>query len=73
MGEMKDKVEGTATEIKGKVTGDQEEQTKGKTQKAWGDVQGTANDVKDAVGSAVGNATDNSDRASTNVDNTPNT
>jgi uncharacterized protein YjbJ (UPF0337 family) len=49
MGELKDKVEGKITELKGKVTNDRSEELKGKAQQAWGAVQGKANDLSDAL------------------------
>jgi uncharacterized protein YjbJ (UPF0337 family) len=48
MGEWKDKLEGKAREIKGKVTGDRAEELKGKAQQAWGEAEGKFDDVKDA-------------------------
>ena len=48
MSEWKDKLEGKAKEIKGKVTGDRVEEIEGKMQEAWGGVEGKVDDSKDA-------------------------
>ena len=45
MGEMKDKVQGKAREVKGGVTGDTGEELKGKAQQAKGNVEGAMNDA----------------------------
>lgn len=48
MSEWKDKLQGKAREVKGKVTGDRGEELKGKAQEAWGDAEGKIDDLKDA-------------------------
>lgn len=48
MSEWKDKLEGKAKELKGKVSGDRLEEMKGKAQQARGDVEGKLGDLKDA-------------------------
>lgn len=45
MGELKDKVQGKAREVKGGVTGDTGEELKGKAQQAKGNVEGAMNDA----------------------------
>lgn len=47
MGEMKDKVEGKARELKGAVTGDTGEEVHGKAQQAKGNAEGTLNRAGD--------------------------
>ena len=53
MGEIKDKVQGTAKDLKGKVTGSKSEKMKGKVLKTRGAARGKAkdlvNDLKDAA------------------------
>ena len=46
MGEMKDKVQGKAREVKGKVTGDKSDQVKGKAQQVKGAIEGKLDDIK---------------------------
>jgi uncharacterized protein YjbJ (UPF0337 family) len=46
MSEWKDKLEGKAKELKGKVTGDRVEELKGKAQQVRGEAKGKLNDVK---------------------------
>jgi uncharacterized protein YjbJ (UPF0337 family) len=48
MSGWRDKLEGKAKEVKGKVTGDRLEEMKGKAQESWGDAQGKMGDLKDA-------------------------
>ena len=45
MGEMQDKVQGKAREIKGSATGDAGEELKGKAQQVKGNVEGAMNDA----------------------------
>ena len=45
MGEMRDKVQGKAREVKGGLTGDTGEELKGKAQQAKGNVEGAMNDA----------------------------
>jgi uncharacterized protein YjbJ (UPF0337 family) len=45
----RDRIEGTAKEYTGKVTGDEELETEGHAQDTWGEVKDTADDVKDTV------------------------
>lgn len=68
MGELKDKVEGSAKEAAGTVTGDDELKNKGRAQQTVGNVKGVAQDVKDKVGSAVNHASDHNDHAGHNHD-----
>lgn len=49
MSEWKDKLEGKAKELKGKVTGDRLEELKGKAQEARGEAKGKVNDLRDAL------------------------
>jgi uncharacterized protein YjbJ (UPF0337 family) len=44
---MKDQVRGKAEEIKGKVTGNRREETKGKARQAVGNFKRTVRDVKE--------------------------
>lgn len=67
MGELKDKVQGTAKEAAGTVTGDDEMKNKGRAQETWGNVQGTANDVKNKVSNAVDNAKGDADEQANNT------
>jgi uncharacterized protein YjbJ (UPF0337 family) len=69
MGEWKDKAEGTVKETVGNLTGDESKQTEGQAQQTWGNVQGTANDLKERVGAAVDDAKSD-DRDSYGSDNT---
>ena len=48
MSGWRDKLEGKAKEVKGKVTGDRLEEMKGKAQVAWGDAKDRAGDLEDA-------------------------
>jgi uncharacterized protein YjbJ (UPF0337 family) len=48
MGELKDKLEGKARELKGKVTDDRGEELKGKAQQVKGAAEGKLDDLKDA-------------------------
>ena len=45
----KDKVTGKLKETEGKVTGDEEREMQGKTEKNWGEVKDKARDAKDKV------------------------
>ncbi|MGI8914849.1 MAG: CsbD family protein [Chloroflexota bacterium] len=45
MGEIKDKVEGKAHEVKGSATGDAGEELKGKAQQVKGNVEGAMNNA----------------------------
>ena len=45
MGEMQDKIQGKAREVKGAATGDTGEEMKGKAQQVKGNVEGAANDA----------------------------
>lgn len=47
MSGWRDKLEGKAKEVKGKVTGDRLEEMKGKAQEAWGDAEGKMGSLKD--------------------------
>jgi len=49
MAGLGDKVEGTAKEVKGKLTDDEATEMEGKTQQAVGEVKDTADDVADEV------------------------
>ena len=53
MGEITDKVKGTAKEATGRATGDDSLKHEGRFDQAKGDVKGAANDAKDTVGDAV--------------------
>lgn len=44
---MKDKFEGKAEELKGRVTGDDSEKMKGKARQGLGDVKDAAREVRD--------------------------
>jgi uncharacterized protein YjbJ (UPF0337 family) len=46
---MKDQVRGKAEEIKGKVTGNRTEETKGKLRQQVGKAKGTLRDVKEDI------------------------
>jgi uncharacterized protein YjbJ (UPF0337 family) len=48
MGEWKDKLQGKAREIKGKVSDDRLEELKGKAQQARGEAKGKIDDLKNA-------------------------
>ena len=63
MGEMQDKVQGKAREIKGSATGDAGEELKGKAQQVKGNVEG-------AVNNAGANTRATADRADANVNST---
>ena len=45
MGEMQDKIQGKAREVKGSATGDAGEEMKGKAQQVKGNVEGAVNKV----------------------------
>lgn len=64
MGEWKDKLEGKAKELKGKVTDDRGEELKGKAQQVKGAAEGKLDDLKDAWKNrnAEGSDTDDTDR-----------
>lgn len=49
MSELKDKIEGKAQEIKGKVTDNERDEAEGKAKQMRGDVKGAANDAKSKV------------------------
>jgi uncharacterized protein YjbJ (UPF0337 family) len=44
---MKDKLQGTAEEMKGRVTGDDSEKVKGEARQGLGDVKDAAREVRD--------------------------
>jgi uncharacterized protein YjbJ (UPF0337 family) len=58
MGELTDKVTGTATEATGTVTGTQKLRREGKVDQFSGDVKGKANDARDALSDKVDDARD---------------
>ena len=59
MGEIKDKVQGKAREVKGAATGDAGTEMKGKAQQAKGNVEGKMNEAGDrAQGTASSAKTD---------------
>lgn len=58
MGELTDKVKGTAKEATGKVTGDDSMRREGKADQFSGDVKGKANDAKDALSDKVDDVRD---------------
>ena len=47
--EHKDKIEGKAKEVEGKLTDDKSREVEGKTQHAWGDAKDKAKDTADDV------------------------
>jgi len=53
MGEIKDKAEGKARELKGKITGDRAEEARGNAQQVKGKVEGAANRVADKTRAEV--------------------
>jgi uncharacterized protein YjbJ (UPF0337 family) len=53
---VKDQVQGKAEEIKGKVTGNRTEETKGKLRQQVGKAKSTVRDIKGDVGEARQNA-----------------
>jgi uncharacterized protein YjbJ (UPF0337 family) len=63
MGEMKDKVQGKAREVKGGVTGDTGEELKGKAQQAKGNVEGAMNDAGAQARADADRADADADRA----------
>ncbi len=46
---MKDKIQGKAEELKGRITGDKSEEAKGKARQQWGDAKDTVRDVREDV------------------------
>jgi uncharacterized protein YjbJ (UPF0337 family) len=53
MGELTDKVKGTAKEATGKVTGDDSMRREGKIDQFSGDVKGKGNDLRDKASDKV--------------------
>lgn len=47
--EQKDKLEGKAKEVEGKLTGDEVRENEGKAQHAWGDAKDKVKDAADEV------------------------
>ena len=59
MGEIKDKIEGKARELKGKVTNDKAEEAHGNAQQMKGKAEGAVNRAADKMGSEANRAKDN--------------
>ncbi|MGX7195547.1 CsbD family protein [Enterococcus olivae] len=58
----KEQVEGKATEAKGKITGDDSEELKGKVKKKYGDAKEKAKDLADDAASKVNDTLDKKDK-----------
>lgn len=58
MGEITDKLKGTAKEATGRATGDDGMRREGKFDQAKGDVKGVGNDARESVGDAIDDARD---------------
>ena len=56
MGEITDKLKGTAKETTGRATGDDSLKHEGQFDQAKGDVKGFGNDVRDKTGDAIDEA-----------------
>lgn len=67
MGELRDKVEGKAREVKGGVTGDTGEELKGKAQQAKGNLEGAMNDADARARVDADRADADADRAAADV------
>lgn len=61
MGEITDKIKGTAKETTGRATGDEGMEREGKFDQAKGDVKGFGNDVRDKAADAVDDTRDKLD------------
>ena len=55
---MKDKLQGKVEELKGRLTGDKSEETKGEARQHYGDVKDKARDVRDDVSQFAGDVRD---------------
>lgn len=58
----KDQVEGKATEVKGKVTGDDSEELKGKIQGKFGDIKEKAGELVDNASAKINEKLDKKDK-----------
>lgn len=58
MSGLGDKLKGTAEEMMGKVTGDQELEAKGKTEQIVGNLKDRADDTKEEIGTKVNEVLD---------------
>lgn len=58
MSGLGDKLKGTFDEVAGKVTGDQQQEAKGKAEQIVGNLKERAEDVKDSVGGKVNEVLD---------------
>ena len=58
MGEITDKLKGTAKEATGRATGDDSLRHEGQFDQAKGDVKGVGNDIRDKAGDAIDGARD---------------
>lgn len=58
MGEITDKLKGTAKEAAGSATGDDSLRREGKLDQFSGDVKGAGNDVRDKAGDAIDDVRD---------------